>query len=524
MSEKELPAGWAWAELGELANSVKNGIYVSRPGAVPDGVPILRISAVRPMTLDTSDLRYTGMTREEVQAKDGLLEPGDLLFTRYNGNPRLVGSCARVPDGAGALSYPDKLIRVSLPSACVDSRYVCYAWAWSETQRQVRQHVKTTAGQAGIAGSSLKKIRFPLPPLAEQHRIVEALEDHLSRLHAAEADVELAGVKADRLISVVRARAVTGGFSRRVEVDEAMQPSEVHEASRRHARRRWTAIAPTAVPGFSPPENWTVVSLGSLCYESGYGTSTKCAHDAAGNPVLRIPNVQGGSIDLSDVKNAVDESVDLSKYFLSAGDLLFVRTNGSPGLIGRVGVVEEALDAAFASYLIRFRLAPGLVEPRWIHLVTQSPLWRREIERRAASSAGQYNLNIESLSSLPVPLPPVEVQRETLRAVDAKVDAVRRLSRSAKLANARAGHLRNSLLRQAFNGQLIPQDPADEPAPALFARIQAERAAQPKAKHARRAPAPRRAKAPATAVATAAPAPRPTTPAPTHAVQQEFDL
>lgn len=202
--------------------------------------------------------------------------------------------------------------------------------------------------------------------------------------------------------------------------------------------------------------------------------------------------------------------------------MLFVRTNGSPSLIGRVGVVEEDLDAAFASYLIRFRLSPGLVEPRWVHLVTQSPLWRREIERRAASSAGQYNLNIESLSSLPIPLPPVDVQRETLRAVDAKVDAARRLSVSAHLAKARAGHLRNSLLRQAFNGKLIPQDPADEPAATLLARIQAERAAQPKAKRARRTSAvPRKSKALTTSPPALAPSP---TPAPTHAVQQEFDL
>ncbi|MFG2213534.1 hypothetical protein ACGFN1_01420 [Streptomyces sp. NPDC048685] len=520
MSEMELPAGWVWAELGELANSVKNGIYVSRPGAVPNGVPILRISAVRPMALDTSDLRYTGMTREEVRAKGGLLEPGDLLFTRYNGNPRLVGACARVPDGLGALSYPDKLIRASVSPEYVDSRYICYAWSWSDTQRQVRQHVKTTAGQAGIAGSSVKKIRLPLPPLAEQRRIVEALEGHLSRLDAASAEVDLAEAKSVRLISSVQGRAAAGGFSRRILPGEVMAASEACGGDPTRTRRHRVVQPPNEVPGFTLPENWSIASLGSLCYESGYGTSTKCAYEAPGPPVLRIPNVQAGSIDLSDVKNAVDGEIDLSRYFLTKGDLLFVRTNGSPSLIGRVGVVEEDLDSAFASYLIRFRLAPGSVEPGWVRLVTQSPLWRREVERRAASSAGQYNLNIESLSSLPIPLPPVDVQRETLMAVDVRVDAAKRLSGSAQMAKVRAAHLRSSLLHRAFQGQLGPQDPADEPATALLARIHADRAAHPKGKRSRRAPAtPRQAKVPA----ATAPAPAPT-PAPTHAVQQEFDL
>lgn len=145
------------------------------------------------MQLSTSDLRYTGMSLDEVEAKDGIAKPGDLLFTRYNGNIKLVGACARVPDHAPVVAYPDKLIRVALPAE-VDSRFLCYAWAWAETQTQLRQHVKTTAGQAGISGSSLKSIRLPLAPLAEQHRIVEALEDHLSRLDAA--SISLAHVQA----------------------------------------------------------------------------------------------------------------------------------------------------------------------------------------------------------------------------------------------------------------------------------------------------------------------------------------
>ncbi|MFJ3587602.1 hypothetical protein ACIQUY_23575 [Streptomyces sp. NPDC090231] len=95
---------------------------------------------------------------------------------------------------------------------------------------------------------------------------------------------------------------------------------------------------------------------------------------------------------------------------------------------------------------------------------------------------------------------------------------MKRLRGSAESSKARAKHLKAALLNRAFTGALVPQDPTDEPAAALLARIQAERAAQPKAKRPRRAPAaPRQAKTPA------APAPAPT-PAPTHAVQQEFDL
>ncbi len=93
------------------------------------------------------------------------------------------------------------------------------------------------------------------------------------------------------------------------------------------------------------------------------------------------------------------------------------------------------------------------------------------------------------------------------------------------IADQKGSSLRRAILNRAFTGNLVPQDPTDEPASALLARIQAERAAQPKAKRTRRTPAtPRKVKkAPAAAPTESVPAPSPTA-APTHAVQQEFDL
>ncbi len=429
------------------------------------------------MRLDLSDLRYTGMTLDEIEEKDGLTEPGDLLFTRYNGNINLVGACARVPDNTPTISYPDKLIRVKL-STEISSRFVCYAWAWSEINKKLRQHIKTTAGQAGISGSSLKSIKIPIAPLAEQHRIVESLEEHLSRLDAGISSLKLVEEKVQRFISTLYGRAASGYFSRPIRDDEAVNESSVQEATRSQASRRWKPSPSFRIPGYTAPKNWSIISLGDLCHSFGYGTSTKCDYGAPGYPVLRIPNIQSGSIDLSDIKNAVDSTLDLTRFSLAPRDLLFVRTNGSKNLIGRVGVVEDELPYAFASYLIRFCLTQGFVEPRWVQMVTQSPPWRKAIENYSASSAGQYNLSSEILSRIPVPIPPLDVQRKTLDIVDAMVTGAIRLSKTGDIALARSERLRSALLQRAFSGELVPQDPADEPASALLDRIRTERAAQ----------------------------------------------
>ncbi|MGC5330870.1 restriction endonuclease subunit S [Micromonospora sp. DT62] len=449
----DLPEGWTEVRLDDIALSVKNGIFVSRPGVEPDGLPILRISAVRPGRLRVEDVRYTGKSAADLGESDSLLHPGDLLFTRYNGNINLVGACAIVPQGVGPLTYPDKLIRVRVDPEAANSAYIAYLFQSPQLRSRVRALARTTAGQAGISGASLRSVGIPLPPLAEQRRIVAALEETLARLDRGLAGLALAAGRARKLDQRLCGRVVGG----------------------------WPLSS--ASEEYNLPDGWSIANLGSLSFESGYGTSTKCAYDAAGVPVLRIPNVQNGEVSLADMKYAVDESQNLDSYFVTPGDLLFVRTNGSPQLIGRVAVVREAMKVAFASYLIRFRLKPGTVDPDWVALVVSSPAWRQHLETAAASSAGQYNLNSKTLASLPVPLPSLEEQRALLSEMSTARTLIESLTSELATAKRRAGALRASLLAEAFAGRLVSQDPSDEPASELLARIRAERqAALPKQK------------------------------------------
>jgi type I restriction enzyme S subunit len=104
------------------------------------------------------------------------------------------------------------------------------------------------------------------------------------------------------------------------------------------------------------PSSWEVGTVEQLIYSTRYGTSEKCDYDYDGVPVLRIPNIQDGTITLDDLKYASSEA-DLSNIDpLEPGDFLMVRTNGSSDLIGRAAVVNEEFDEPtyFASYLIRF--------------------------------------------------------------------------------------------------------------------------------------------------------------------------
>ena len=120
----DVPAGWIIASLGDLLMELRNGVFVSRPGAEDTGRPILRISAVRPMMLRDDDVRYIPAGTIVANEANSRLDEGDLLFTRYSGNPEYVGACARVRHRVPNLLYPDKLIRGRVTPSLVDPGYL----------------------------------------------------------------------------------------------------------------------------------------------------------------------------------------------------------------------------------------------------------------------------------------------------------------------------------------------------------------------------------------------------------------
>ena len=184
-----LPVGWSWVSLGSVARSVRNGLFVSRPAEHPPGVPILRIGSVRRLSLDTTDIRYATVDPFDTAVQRASLCAGDLLFTRYNGNPDFVGACAIVPQISGILLHPDKLIRVVTDSRIAVPAFVAVAASAGLSRAYIESVTKTTAGQVGIAGGELKKVPLPLPPIAEQLRIVAEVERQLSFVDACERAV-----------------------------------------------------------------------------------------------------------------------------------------------------------------------------------------------------------------------------------------------------------------------------------------------------------------------------------------------
>jgi type I restriction enzyme, S subunit len=204
-----LPDRWIWTRLESLLNSLRNGIFVSRPDADPEGLPIFRISAVRPMSLNVHDVRYAHHV-EESRAKQYFVEEGDLLLTRYSGNPDYVGACARVKNLDRRTLHPDKLIRANVRREIVLPTFLEIALSAGSSRSAIRRRVKTTAGQTGISGGDLKSVPVPLPPLEHQEAIVEETEHHLSLADELEVSVKANFRRSKALRQAILDRAFSG--------------------------------------------------------------------------------------------------------------------------------------------------------------------------------------------------------------------------------------------------------------------------------------------------------------------------
>lgn len=180
------------------------------------------------------------------------------------------------------------------------------------------------------------------------------------------------------------------------------------------------------------PESWDVIEFGSVREWLQYGTSIRCTSVPTAFPVLRIPNIASGRVDVRDIKFGTLITAEAGRYRLEHGDLIFIRTNGVIERLGTCAVYAgEPAGALFASYLIRARLKLDRINPYFASHFFGSELGTSIVARRATPAAdGKYNLNTGTIDSLPIPLPPTLREQEeivaVLNAIDRKIDLHRR--------------------------------------------------------------------------------------------------
>ncbi|MFA7658308.1 MAG: restriction endonuclease subunit S [Candidatus Gastranaerophilaceae bacterium] len=276
-----------------------------------------------------------------------------------------------------------------------------------------------------------KNLIIGLPPLKEQKRIVEKLEQIIPLINEYSKNEEKLTEINEKLPTKLRQAilqyAAEGKLVSQNPNDEPASEllkkieSEKEQLIKQDKLKKdklLELIDDEEIP-YIIPKNWHWCRLGSITKIVEYGTSEKAHEKAIGIPILRMNNIQNGKIDYKQLKYVNRNIKDLPRLYLKKNDLLFNRTN-SYELVGKMGIFEkESNKYTLASYLIRISLFDNLVNPWYINYYCNSKVFRdTQIEPKIIQQCGQANFNGTKLKSTIIPLPPLEEQKRIVAKVD----------------------------------------------------------------------------------------------------------
>jgi type I restriction enzyme, S subunit len=424
------PAHWASAPLDAVAAVQLGKMLSAETRQGPNQRPYLRNINVRWGSIDVSDVLTMDFSEE--QAIKFSLQPGDLLVCEGGEPGRAAVWENQLP---GAL-YQKALHRVR-PNVGVSSRFLLY-YLMCATQTSELAQSYTGSTIKHLPKEVLERSVVPLPPTGEQERMVSVLEATFSEIEKS--------------------------------------AKELRSSLKRISHYR-AAVLKAACEGRLVPTEAKGVTLGEISDIQGgitLGKKRRPEERVRHVPYLRVANVQRGRLDVSEIKTVAATEEEIERLRLIPGDVLF-NEGGDRDKLGRGWVWEGQIsECIHQNHVFRARIDRTVASPKFVsyygNSVAQQYFWDE-----GKHTTNMASINRTKLSALPLALPPLAVQDEIVAEVERRLSVVEQLEAAIARSLHRAARLRHSILKQAFEGKLVPQDPNDEPASVLLERIRVER-------------------------------------------------
>lgn len=426
--KNNLPENWTETTLNDVAEYI-NGRAFKPSEWETEGVPIVRIQNLNDYN---APFNYSTKSYEDIFK----IKNGDLLFAWAASLGAYIWQ--------GETAWLNQHIFKVIPK--IDKDFLFYSLSFKVKELYSKSH---GSGMVHITKGAFLEALIPLPPLAEQGRIVAKIEELFAGIDAGVENLK--SVK--NQIALYRQSVLKSAFD--------------FDAS-------------------------TFSALKNLIDKVRYGTSKKCSTEENVNSMLvyRIPNIdfKKGVLDKTDLKFASFDDSEKSSLMLKSGDILIIRSNGSLNLVGRAALVYNTdTNGLYAGYLMRLRIKDTeKLLPKFLLHFLNSGKARAYIEEKAKSTSGVNNINSEEISDLQIPVPSLDEQKRIVAEIESRFERADALETAVDRALNDAEKLKQAVLKKAFSGELVPQNPDDEPASVLLDRIRAARASELPAKKGKR--------------------------------------
>lgn len=491
----KIPSSWEWIEMGDVADIVGGGTPSTTESSNFDG----DIPWITPADLSGYRGKYirSGARNISQRGYEGsgarMLPAGTVLFSSRAPIGYVAIAEAEVATNQGFKSF--------IPRAGLDPEFLFY---WLTSAKRLAEELASGTTFLELSGAKAALLPMPLPPSSEQGRIVAKLEELLSDLDAGATELKAAQKKLKRYRQSLLKAAVEGSLTanwraaQRGQGAPAETGAQLLECILAERRTRWEArqLARFKEQGRAPPKDW----------QKKYPEPVRPG--TAGLPELPEGWVWARIGECFQVAVGATPSRQESRYWsgeipwISSGEVRFNRIRSTKETITEAGLANSSTQINPSGSVLLGMIGEGKTRGQVAILdisaannqncaaiwVSETPIpseflyfWLRsqyEQTRRMSSGNNQPAMNKSIVEAIAFPLPPLDEIYEVVRMVEQAEGAVARQESAVALSLAQSAAQRQNILRAAFAGQLVPQDPNDEPASALLERIRTERAAQ----------------------------------------------
>ena len=436
MPELELPSGWLCVKLQDITSKPQYG-YTTKASETGE-VKFLRTTDITKPYLDWSRVPYCLEEPENVSKYQ--ISQNDILISRAGS----VGFSCLIDEPPEDTVFASYLIRFK-PAEGIHPRYLKRFLESEGYWQQIRDRSAGNAVQ-NVNAKKLADLDIPLAPSSEQTRIANKLDELLAQVDTIKARVDAIPGILKRFRQSVLAAAVSGRLT---------------EEWRKNGNIEF---------------DWPEVEFSTLIEKLRSGSGDKPTAEEDGVAILRSSAVRNMEVDYNDIRYLDRALPPKAENYLESGDLLFTRLSGSAEYVGNCARVTsigdlriQYPDRLFCAKLVEVRYSP------YLEIYFSSNRFRRHISGQLKSSAGHQRITLDAIRKASVVIPSLEEQSEIVRKVSMLFELAEQVEGRASDASQRTNNLTQSILAKAFRGELVPQNPDDEPASDLLGRIQGGR-------------------------------------------------
>lgn len=412
----EIPDNWRWVKTGNICDCgagatpprteksyYDNGVIPwLKTGELTDGYIYKCEERVTQLALDKCSLRVN--------------QKNDILIAMYGAT---IGKL-------GIVTFPLTTNQACCGCTPYKGIYNLYLFYCFMSLKKILIGKAEGGAQPNISREKIRNLLIPLPPIEEQQRIVDKINEIMPKIDEYEKiEKELETLKKEfptNMKDALLQAAMQGKLTEQLESDSSVdellasiqkEKEELIAQKKIKKEKPLPEIQEDEIP-FDIPENWKWMRWGNLAYSIQYGYNAP-AQEAGKIKMVRISDIQDNSVNWDSVPYCDIPDEEIETYLLMENDILFARTGGTVGKSFLVSNVPE--DAIYAGYLIRTRYNNQLI-PRYLKLFMESQLYWIQLQNGKTQGC-QPNCNGQTLSKMMIPLPPIEEQQRIVERLDA---------------------------------------------------------------------------------------------------------